>query len=37
MMRLSPARQNRLLDLLALALAPWAVIALVLRISGVWP
>lgn len=37
MMRLSPARQNRLLDLLALALAPWAVIALVLRAFGVWP
>lgn len=37
MMRLSPARQNRLLDLLAFALAPWAVLALVLRSFGVWP
>lgn len=35
--RISPARQSRLLDLMALALAPWAVLALVLRASGVWP
>lgn len=37
MMRLSPPRQNRLLDLLALALAPWAAMALVLRVFGAWP
>jgi hypothetical protein len=36
-MRLSPARQNRLLDLMALALAPWAVLALVARAFGVFP
>jgi hypothetical protein len=36
-MRLSPARQSRLLDLMALALAPWAVLALIARALGVFP
>lgn len=32
---LSPARQNRLLDLIALALGAWVPVLAVLRMSGV--